>query len=144
MIDIRIPKEIRSYEAKFVGPLTMRQTICVAVGLIVCVFVYNICKSFIPRDLMLFILIFPAAAIFCFGWVKPYGMKFEQFFFSAVRNNFIAPRRRKYKTVNTHAEMLKAIHMAEKLQQKQENKQNKVKPPKPKKRKYKKSKEAIK
>lgn len=142
MINIRIPKEIRNYETKFVGPLTMRQTICVAIGLIVCVFVYNICKAFIPRDLMLFILIFPAAAIFCFGWVKPYGMKFEQFFFSAVRNNFIAPRKRKYKTVNTHAEMLRAIHKAEELRQKQEYKQNKTKPPK--KRKYKKSKAVIK
>lgn len=141
-IDIRIPKEIRNYETKFVGPLTMRQTICVAIGLIVCVLVYNLCKVFIPRDLMLFMLIFPAAAIFCFGWVKPYGMKFEQFFFSAVRNNFIAPRKRKYKTVNRHMEMLKSVKKAEELAQKQKNKRDKIKQPK--KKKYKKSKAAIK
>lgn len=135
MITIRIPKEIRQYEAKFVGPLTMRQTICVSVGLPICILLYNCLHSFISRDLMGFFLLLPAAAIFLFGWVKPYGMKFEQFFFSAFINNFIAPRRRKYITVNQHESRLKAIKKSEALDN---NKQSH------KKQKYIKSKSAIK
>lgn len=118
MIDIRIPKEIRKYEAKFVGPFTMRQTICLGVGLPICIILYNCLHSFISRDLMGFVLLLPAAAIFLFGWVKPYGMKFEQFFFSAFINNFIAPRRRKYITVNQHEARLKAIRKFEEQQNK--------------------------
>lgn len=113
MITIRIPKEIRQYEAKFVGPFTMRQTICLGIGLPICILLYNGLHPFISRDLMGFCLLLPAAAIFLFGWVKPYGMKFEQFFFLAFINNFIAPRRRKYITVNRHETHLKAIKKSE-------------------------------
>ncbi|MCH5209458.1 MAG: PrgI family protein [Oscillospiraceae bacterium] len=127
MIDIRIPKEIRQYEAKFVGPFTMRQTICVGVGLPICILLYNILRPLVSRDLMGFCLLLPAAAIFLFGWVKPYGMKFEQFFFSAVMNNFIAPRRRKYITINRHEALLKAINKFEEQQSKNGNKHQKRK-----------------
>ena len=38
MIDIQISKDIREYEPKFVGPFTMRQTVClVAAGIILTV-----------------------------------------------------------------------------------------------------------
>lgn len=136
MITIRIPKEIRQYEAKFVGPFTMRQTICICVGLPICILIYNCLHAFISRDLMGFFLLLPAATTFLFGWVKPYGMKFEQFFFSAVRNNFIAPRRRKYITVNSHEARLNIIKKYEE--------QNTEARDKLKKRKYVKSKSAIK
>lgn len=136
MIDIRIPKEIRQYEAKFVGPFTMRQTICVSAGLTICILIYNVLKPFVSRDLMMFFLLLPAAAIFLFGWVKPYGMRFEQFFFSAFINNFIAPKKRKYVIVNQYEVQLKAVRKAEAQQNTRVNK--------PKKRKYIKSKSAIK
>ncbi len=137
MIDIRIPKEIRQYEAKFVGPFTMRQTICVGVGLTVCILIYNVLKPFISRDLMMFFLLLPAAAIFLFGWVKPYGMRFEQFFISAFINNFIAPKKRKYITINQHEACLKAVRKAEAQQGAKKSKPAK-------KHKYTKSKSAIK
>lgn len=127
MIDIRIPKEIRQYEAKFVGPFTMRQTICIGIGLPICILLYNGLHPFVSRDLMGFCLLLPAAAIFLFGWVKPYGMKFEQFFFSAAINNFIAPRRRKYITVNRYEVQLKAVKKAEEQQNKTKKKQKYVK-----------------
>ncbi len=136
MIDIRIPKEIRRYEAKFVGPFSMRQTICLGIGLPICIFLYNVLRPIISRDLMMFVLLLPAAAIFLFGWVKPYGMRFEQFFFSAFINNFIAPKKRKYITVNQHEVRLKAVRKAEAQQS--------AKKSKPKKRKYIKSKKAVK
>lgn len=140
-IDIRIPKEIRRYEAKFVGPLTMRQTICVGIGLPVCIGLYNILKYAVPRDLMLIVLLLPAAVTFLFGWVKPYGMKFEQFFFTAFINNVLAPKKRKYVIVNHHEAALKAIRNAE---EKQEEKTKTDKKQKTNKHKYVRSKLAIK
>lgn len=109
MIDIRIPKEVRQYEAKFVGPLTKRQTICAAIGLPICVGIYNVLKPYVSVDIIGFFLLVPAAIILLFGWVKPYGMKFEQFFFSALRDNFIAPQKRVYVTVNQHKSAILAL-----------------------------------
>lgn len=127
MIDIRIPKEIRRYEAKFVGPFTLRQTICVGIGLPTCILLYNCLLPFISRDLIIFFLLLPAAATFLFGWVKPYGMRFEEFFFSAVINNFIAPRRRKYVTVNQHEMRLETMRKVDEQQNKTSSNRKKQK-----------------
>ena len=46
MIEVKIPKEITQYEAKFVGPFTLRQTICIGICLPACITIYNVATQY--------------------------------------------------------------------------------------------------
>ena len=94
MLQTTIPKDIRKYEAKLVGPFSTRQTILFVIA---CVIAY-ITQGLFKNTIACFIAASPAIA---FGWVKVYGQSLEQFIKSAFISNFVAPNKRKYKTVNT-------------------------------------------
>lgn len=112
-IEIRIPKEINRYEAKFIGPFTLRQTISLVVCLPIGVGLFILTKPYIGTDLAGFLVVPPAAIGWMFGWYKPYGMKFEKYLRSVFINSFLAPRKRYYKTENYYATILKEIHKAD-------------------------------
>ena len=40
MIEAKMPKDIRVYETKLIGPLTLRQTICLCVAIFVDIVLY--------------------------------------------------------------------------------------------------------
>lgn len=42
MIEAKMPKDIRVYETKLIGPLTLRQTICLCVAIFVDIILYDI------------------------------------------------------------------------------------------------------
>ena len=45
MIEVQIPKDIRKYEAKLVGPFTLRQLIAFIVGCVIAYFTYKVMSS---------------------------------------------------------------------------------------------------
>ena len=100
MIEIEIPKDIRKYESKLIGPFTTRQAVCFVGGAVIAVPVFNICRQMGAFDLgsLLAICIF-LPFILC-GWVKVYGMTFEQFFQTFLYSEYLAPKKRKYITEN--------------------------------------------
>lgn len=100
MIEIRVPKEIKQYEAKLIGPLTMRQSVICAIFTPICVLTYHVVRSFASFDAACFAVMLPAALIALFGWVRPYGMKMEVFLRSIFINIVIAPSKRPYVTEN--------------------------------------------
>lgn len=102
MIEIEIPKDIRKYETKLIGPLTTRQTIC-AVGACAIAFAVSKITTFVPQDLQFFVIALPALPFLLIGWVKPYGMHFEQFVASTFVSTILSPKYRKYKTKNVYA-----------------------------------------
>lgn len=108
-IEIKIPKEITQYEAKFVGPFTLRQTVCVGICMPTCIGIYNGLSPLLGSNTAGYFCILPAGAAFLFGWYKPYGMKFEQFVRSAFINNVLAPNKRKYRTENLYDNIHKMI-----------------------------------
>ena len=79
MIEVRIPKELDQYEAKFVGPFTLRQTICLACAIPLGILIFNLARPHIGTDVAGFTAFVPAIIAYFFGWQKPYGMKFEVF-----------------------------------------------------------------
>lgn len=109
MIEIKIPKEINRYEAKAIGPFTLRQLICLVICLPICVGLFMLTKPYIGPDLAGFLVLLPAAVAYLFGWYKPYGMKFEVYLKSVFVNTFLAPNKRLYKTENFYANLLKEI-----------------------------------
>lgn len=138
MIQIRIPKQLGEYEAKFIGPFTMRQSVCLLFALPVCVFLYNSLSSVIPQDLLFFFMFIPAGIAYLFGWFRPYGMKFEVFLRSVFISSFVAPSKRKYCTENYYKLIADKIR-EEEIEMELANQKGK----KQKKKKYRRSKEAI-
>lgn len=132
MIEIRINKDIGSYKAKFIGPFTLRQTICVCLAAPVCWFIYSRASGFLTVDAAGFITAIPAFAAWLFGWCKPYGIPMERFLKSAFVSAVLAPSVRKYRTVNRQERALAVLEEADARSKK-----------KSKKTKYKISKEAV-
>lgn len=138
MIEIKIPKEINRYEARFIGPFSLRQFICLLLGLPACVGLFLLLKPYVGPDLAGFFLVIPGGIAWLFGWYKPYGMKFEKYMQTVFVNSFLAPSKRVYKTENYYEGLLKEIKKADEAEAlAAEGKKAKKKP------KYKRSKLAI-
>lgn len=140
-IEIKIPKEINKYEAKFVGPFTLRQTLCLGICLPVGIGLFVLSKPYVGPDIAGFFVVPPAAIGYLFGWYKPYGMKFEKYLKSAFINSFVAPSKRLYKTENYYSQVLDEINKADEAELATQTASSKKKV---KKVKYKRSKNAIK
>ena len=106
MIEIKIPKELDNYEAKFFGPFTLRQSVCIVCALPIGVLLFNLANSYVGTNLAGFVCLIPACIAYLFGWLKPYGMKFEVFLKSVFITSFLAPSKRKYKTNNYFKQLM--------------------------------------
>lgn len=128
-IEIRINKDVGSYQAKFMGPFTMRQTVCVAIAAPFCWGIYFGLSPILTTDIAGFLVFIPATIAAMFGWLKPFGMPMERFLKSVFITMFLAPACRKYVTVNRHESALATLASMD--------------PPTKRKKKYKVSKEAV-
>lgn len=103
MIEIEIPKDIRKYEAKLVGPLTTRQTICSIIMAVTAIITFKVLGE-MPKDVKFFVLMIVVLPSILIGFVKPYGMPFEKFAQTAFVSNFLSPKYRKYVTNNFYSD----------------------------------------
>ena len=101
MIEVEIPKDIRQYEAKLIGPFTLRQTIFFVAGCAFAIPTFNIVYHISTMDVAAFMCMIVATPFLAFGWVKVYGMPLEKFIKTAFISNVLSPKHRKYKTENT-------------------------------------------
>lgn len=94
-------KDIGNHEAKFIGPLTIRQTAAIGLGAIPTVFIYfilyNITNSFTVSCAALIFMI-PSAFI-AFGKDLCYGLNPEDYLIEYYFYHIKSPNRRVYKTV---------------------------------------------
>lgn len=105
MIEIRINKDIGSFQPKIMGPFNGRQLVCVIVCGAVGTLIYILAAPFLTQSSALTLAYFPAAvAAGLFGWLNPLGIPMERFLKSAFVSMFLAPSVRKYKTVSQSAE----------------------------------------
>lgn len=96
MIEIRINKDIGSFQPKVAGPFTGRQLCCVTIGGAAAMLIYYLTYSVLTPSTALFLAFIPAAAAVMFGWVMPLGLPMERFLKSAFVSMFLAPSTRKY------------------------------------------------
>ena len=66
-IEIKINKDVGSYEAKFIGPFTKRQDICIALAAPVCWWIYFDLAPIISKDIAGFLVFIPAVLAALFG-----------------------------------------------------------------------------
>ncbi|OMD35658.1 PrgI family protein [Paenibacillus odorifer] len=100
MIEIRIPKEIRTYKEKLFFGLTLRQLICTTIAIFVNVPLYWFGKDIIGAEAASWVVILIAMPLFLIGYFTYNGMTFEQFLKSLIQHEFIYPQKRKYETLN--------------------------------------------
>ena len=99
MIEAMIPKDIRKYESKLIGPLTLRQTICFIIAAGLSFTSYTALKeiSATAAQYTAFIL---AVIPTIFGWVKVYNLPIEKFLQTALVSHVLSPTHRVYKCEN--------------------------------------------
>ena len=101
MIEVQIPKDVSVYESPLVGPLTARQTVCVAITAAVEYAYYMVIKSLglnLSMDATICIGLIFAIPILYMAVGKPYGMKPETYIYHYLIPSLIAPKDRPYET----------------------------------------------
>lgn len=125
MIEIEIPKDIKEYEPKFIGPFTLRKFLGVVGSVLVMVIGYNVLKGVFDNGLKVLIPLVLATIPFLFGYYKPYGLPFEKYAIAQLNTNIIPPKVRKYKTENLFEKLEKDIEKEEMAKQKSTKNNNK-------------------
>jgi len=100
MIIIRIPQEIRKYKEKIAFGLTVRQIISVIIALGVCVPLYWFGRHYIPSNILGWLIILVAMPLGGIGFFKYNGMHLEKLVIVVLKQQFIMPFKRYYKSEN--------------------------------------------
>ncbi|ADU24312.1 PrgI family protein [Ruminococcus albus] len=95
MIEIRIPKEIKNYREKLFFGLTLRQCICTAIALLICVPIYIFGNRFLPQEAVSWVVILIAVPLMFTGFFRYNDMAFEQFALEIIRF-YTSPQQRIY------------------------------------------------
>lgn len=101
MIKVDIPRDIRSYEPKFLGSFTKRECISLTSMVIIALIFYPILSIFIS-DIVVkcFVLLALMIPSILFGWYNPQGIPFETYLTRIVYLHFLTPKRRRYDEEN--------------------------------------------
>lgn len=100
MIELEMTKDIRKYKTKLYMGLTARQCVCIALAAVACAFTFFKLGYFenMTLETRFTICVFIALPFIAVGWIEMYGMPFEKFTMVVIRNCFINPKRRPYKS----------------------------------------------
>lgn len=114
MVEVSVNKDIRKNETKFIGSLTLRQTIALAIAASYSIPLAMVLK--VDITIRIIVPILAAIPVAMCGWIKPFGMPFEFFVARFLYLLFLTPPKRKVKQLNTYREGY------EKLKKRQEDK----------------------
>lgn len=108
MIERRVPKDIRKYKTKVIGPLTLRQIICVLTAVVVDFILYLIIHNLtnLSIDTMILCLILVDVPIIAFV-LSPLNLPMEVYLKEVLIPNFIYPTKRKVKRTVVERKTLK-------------------------------------
>ncbi len=100
MVEVEMTKDIRNYEPKLFGVVTVRQIICLTIG---AVFALPLIFFLPIEDISIRVMIgmIPLIPMILIGWLKVYGMQLEKFLLQAMRSLVLTPSERKYKIQST-------------------------------------------
>lgn len=102
MISIQIPKDIRAYEPKFLGPFTVREGVCLALAAGIMLGGVALEKLVFQMDTVSYIPpAIPAIIPIFFGWGEKFlHMKPEVYLRTVLVQSTMVPRYRPYRTHN--------------------------------------------
>ena len=100
MVEVEMTKDIRSYDPKLFGIVTVRQIICLTIGAALALpLIFLLPVEDITTKVMIGMI--PLIPMILLGWLKVYGMTLEKFLWQAMRSLVLTPSERKYKTQST-------------------------------------------
>lgn len=118
MIEVKIPKDVSVYESTLIGPLTSRQTVCLAIAAGIEFVYYNVIQilnlnATIDMNALLCIGIVLAAPILYMAIGKPYGMRPETYLYYFLLPSLVGQKNRPYETKLTYDSILDEIEKQE-------------------------------
>lgn len=103
MIIMPVPKDIRKFEPKFLGPFSKRQTFAVVpAGLIAGMLFFSL-GNVISQEILIGLIGVIDIPILACGFLDMYGMPLYVYAKEVAINKILAPRYRPYATENTFA-----------------------------------------
>ena len=103
MIIMPVPKDIRKFEPKFLGPFSKRQTFAVVpAGLIAGMLFFSL-VNVISQEILIGLIGVIDIPILACGFLDMYGMPLYVYAKEVAINKILAPRYRPYATENTFA-----------------------------------------
>lgn len=109
MIEIPMTDDIRKYQPKILGPFTLRQLVCAILSGVVAIPVFALTKN-MTIDNRILVVAFSALPVLACGWIKMDGLPLEKLLFRLIYFYMLAPKKRKYKTVNTYKSVYQKPH----------------------------------
>lgn len=123
MIEIDIPKDLESFQPRFVGPFTVRNLKGIVPAFALGVPTFIKVNEYFITDISIAVMILVAAPFIAYGFISPYQMPFEHFAKLLFRNYFKAPKKRSYK-INTPYEECVYITPQKRTSKKSNKKRN--------------------
>lgn len=102
MLEMKIPKEVRSRNIKIIGPLSIRQLVSIIIFGPLGLLGYNIAKNFVNSDVALSVVVLFAVPCGLVGWIKVQGMHFEKYAKAVIKSTLLTSSKRKYKITNSY------------------------------------------
>lgn len=104
MVETKVPKDIRNFKGKVLGPFSFRQVICISIAVVVdfIVYAFFLKNSGLSSDSKTLILMVCATPILMFIF-EPSGMHMEVYIRKVLYKNLMYPTKRKVITnLNTY------------------------------------------
>lgn len=104
MIEIKVPKEVRAYKEKIIGPFTLRQIVS---GLITFPIIIPLFMYLLPRvgqQVASYISMAIGGPLLLIGFYEKNGQPFEKYLIQIILFYFVLPQKRKYLIQNIAVE----------------------------------------
>jgi hypothetical protein len=108
-IEIKVPKEIRSFQESVFFGLSMRQFICSLIGVAAAVAIYFGLADALGREMVSWLCVLAAAPFAVAGFFSYNGMTLGKFVLAWVRSEFVCAGPRKFVAENYYYQMLCGI-----------------------------------
>lgn len=111
MIQVQVPKDIRKFQTKAIGPFTLRQVVCLILGIVPAVLVAILVPLGIEYKILIGMIF--AIPIWLCGFLKIDGATPEVYVIRLIYKYFLTSPKRKVKYENTYREAFKSLKKKE-------------------------------
>ena len=105
-MEIKINKEILTYQETIFFGLTMRQFFCSALAVGTALGLYALLSRFMGRESVSWICILGAAPFAVAGFFQYNGMTLERFFMAYIRSEFFMPKRLLFRSNDLYVQLM--------------------------------------
>lgn len=118
-------KDVGKYQAKLVGPFTVRQSIFVGIAAVIAMILWNMSDMFqMSMDSKIMTILVVAAPVALLGFLNPYGMTCLEFIKQYYEYHILSSKKRIYQTITDDEKII--AQQEKQTQSSTKNKKNKL------------------